>query len=190
MHRSLISGLRWFFTVVISGLWCAGSALADQNDTRLDELFTALAGATDVHQAAQLEARIWRIWSESERQEITILFARGRAAMDSGRMAAAVRLFSRIIDLQPDFAEAWNKRATVLYLQHKWAESVLDIEQTLALEPRHFGAISGLGLIFLARDDARSALQVFERVLEINPQSVSARLNVEWLRARLDIHGV
>ena len=109
--------------------------------------------------------------------------------MPNGEMDKAVELFSIIINMRPTFAEAWNKRATVFYLQRKLPESVADIEKTLALEPRHFGAISGLGLIFMAREDARGALQAFERVLEIHPQSASARINVEWLRKKLDITG-
>ncbi len=190
MQRALKFELRRFIAVFVLSLGLIGFALADQQDSRLDALFTALAAAADAAEAEPLEARIWQLWSETERPEINALFSRGRAAMDSGRMAAALRLFSRIIELQPTFAEAWNKRATVYYLQNKLVESVLDIEQTLALEPRHFGAISGLGLIFLAREDARGALQAFEQVLEINPQSLPARLNVQRLRIKLDINGV
>jgi len=190
MPRGLKYNMRWFIAGLVFSLGAAGFALADQNDSRLDGLFTALAAAADAREAGPLEARIWQIWSETENPEINALFSRGRTAMETGRMDEAVRLFSQIIELQPTFAEAWNKRATVFYLQAKLAESVVDIERTLALEPRHFGAISGLGLIFLARDDARGALQAFEQVLEINPQSVSARLNVQWLRFKLDINGV
>ena len=87
MNRTLKLSLRWLISVFISGLCYAGSVLADQTDARLDELFTALASATDAREAAHLEARIWRIWNQAERQEIKVLFARGQAAMESGRMA-------------------------------------------------------------------------------------------------------
>jgi len=185
MKNCLRAGAR----VLIMGLLVAGPAVADQKDSRLDGLFTALAKAADAREAAQLETRIWKIWSETKQQEVNRLFSQGRAAMQSGQLDEAIRLFSAIIKMRPDFAEAWNKRATVFYMQHKLAESVVDIEHTLALEPRHFGAISGMGLIFMAREDAQGALQAFERVLEINPQSVSARINVEWLRKQIYKHG-
>ncbi len=179
----------WLVSLLIFSLWFSAPSVADQRDSRLEDLFAALASATNPQEAAQLESKIWLIWGETGQREIDDLFVRGGVAMSNGDMDKAVELFSLIIKMRPNFAEAWNKRATVFYLQRKLSESVADIEKTLALEPRHFGAISGLGLIFMAQEDARGALKAFEQVLEIHPQSSSARINVEWLRKQLDITG-
>ena len=105
--------------------------------------------------------------------------------MNARRFRDAVERFSELIDAEPSFAEAWNKRATVYYLMDRYEDSVRDIERTLALEPRHFGAISGMGLIFLERADEVGALDAFEKVLEIHPYARGARFYVEQLRLRL-----
>jgi len=84
--------------------------------------------------------------------------------------------------VKPDFAEAWNKRATVYFLIDDYAASIADIRQTLALEPRHFGALAGLGMIFQAMDRKNDAIQVFERALEINPQLDKVREALEELK--------
>ena len=89
----------------------------------------------------------------------------------------------------PDYAEGWNKRATVHYLKGDYSASVIDIERTLALEPRHFGAISGMGLIFMARGDEAGALKAFKEVLKIHPHARGAQFHVEELRKKLMSQG-
>jgi tetratricopeptide (TPR) repeat protein len=95
-----------------------------------------------------------------------------------------VDTFSEVIKLEPDLAEAWNKRATVYYLMGEYEASVRDIERTLALESRHFGALSGLGFIYLSHGEDRAAIEAFEAALEINPYLPGARTRVEELRRR------
>ena len=111
-----------------------------------------------------------------------------RAIMRMGNQeyGEALRLLDAIVTIFPEYAEGWNKRATVYWLKDDLGASMKDIQRTLALEPRHFGAISGMGLIFLGRGDQTGALQAFEEVLKINPYSRSAKLQVDYLRARLD----
>ena len=111
--------------------------------------------------------------------------AEGVDAMNRRQFDVALTAFDRIVQLAPEFAAGWNKRATVYYLRDELEESVEDIRRTLALEPRHFGAISGMGLIFLERGDEGAALRAFESVLEINPHARGAQLRVEFLRAKL-----
>ena len=165
----------------------AGSmdARADQQDPRLGELFVALAEAPDSRTALGIEADIWQIWLDGGDSELNELMVHGIEAMSARRFPDAAGRFTELILVAPAFAEAWNKRATVYYLMDRLEDSVRDIERTLALEPRHFGAISGMGLIFLQRGDAKGALDAFEKVLEIHPHARGARIYVEQLRDRL-----
>ena len=162
----------------------AGSP-ADQQDPRLGELFASLADAPGTGQALPIEAAIWSIWLDGGQPSLNDLMARGIDAMNARRFRDAVERFSELIKAEPLFAEAWNNRATVYYLMDQYEDSVRDIERTLALEPRHFGAISGMGLIFLERGDEVGALDAFEKVLLIHPHARGARFYVEQLRQRL-----
>lgn len=163
---------------------------ADQNDERLDRLFEVLATTDDPARAHATEMAIWRIWTDSGRPEVDALMAEGVDALAAERVEVAIAFFDRVVELAPGFAEGWNKRATAYYLNGQLAASVRDIERTLALEPRHFGAISGMGLIFLAKGDEVGALRAFEQVLEIHPHSLGARMRVEKLRERIRGRGV
>jgi len=164
-------------------------AWADQTDVRLDGLFDLLATSSGRPAAQAAEAEIWRIWVASGREEIDALMAEGLVAMNDQRFEAAIDLFGQITRRAPEFAEGWNKRATAYYLNDDHVASVRDIQTTLALEPRHFGAISGMGLIFLRRGDEEGALAAFEAVLAIHPGAPGARQRVEELRKRLGERG-
>ncbi len=161
------------------------SSIADQRDPRLGELFVALAGAPDAAAALAIEATIWQIWLDGGDSTLNELMVQGIEAVSANRLRDAVGRFTDLILAAPAFAEAWNKRATVYYLMDRHEDSVRDIERTLALEPRHFGAISGMGLIFLERGDEEGALHAFEKVLEIHPHARGARFQVERLREQL-----
>ncbi|MDX1434159.1 MAG: tetratricopeptide repeat protein [Gammaproteobacteria bacterium] len=176
-------------TVAALGLLCAPAPRADQTDARLDDLFAELAAADDPHDAFVTEMAIWRVWGESGRDDVDALLALGTEAMAGGRLDDAIAIFDRVVAIAPGFAEGWNKRATAYYLRGDYVASVRDIERTLALEPRHFGAISGMGLIFLERGDETGALKAFEEVLKIHPMSSNARRRVEELRERLPRRG-
>lgn len=164
-------------------------AWPDQNDQRLDSLFQVLQSTTDPVEAQITEIMIWKIWVESGRDDVDSLMAAGIEAMVGGRIGESIELFDRVVHLAPGFAEGWNKRATAYYLNDDLVASVQDIERTLALEPRHFGALSGMGLIFLARGDEEGALSAFEEVLKIHPHAPGARLRVEELRKRIGDRG-
>ena len=161
-------------------------ASADQRDPRLAKLFVALAEASDPAAALAIEGAIWGIWLDGGDPGLNEIMARGVEAMHASRLRDAADRFTELILAAPGFAEAWNKRATVYYLMDRYEDSVRDIERTLALEPRHFGAISGMGLIFLERGDEEGALGAFEKVLEIHPRALGARFQVERLRERLE----
>ncbi len=171
--------------VTVAGALASAAVRADQTDVRLAGLFERLAMAPDPASALPVEAEIWRLWLESGSAAIDVLMGRGIAAMAAGDLKAAIALFGEVVESAPRFAEGWNKRATAYYLNDELDASVADIRATLALEPRHFGALSGMGLIFLRTGDARGALAAFEAVLEVHPQSPGARQRVEALRSRL-----
>lgn len=177
--------LRMKSRVCIGLLVLSVAAGAAQDDQRLDGLFNILLTTEDPQQARRVEGQIWQIWIESGREEIDALMGKGVDAMNKRQFDTALSAFDEIVRRAPGFAEGWNKRATVYFLRDELSESVEDIKRTLALEPRHFGAISGMGLIFLERGDETAALGAFESVLEINPHSPGARLRVEYLRAKL-----
>lgn len=162
-----------------------GPAIADQNDRRLDGLFERLHVTPDPAEARAVEQEIWRIWLESDDAIVNRLMLQGVAAMSLQRFGLALERFDRMVERAPEFAEGWNKRATVHYLMGDFQASVLDIERTLVLEPRHFGALSGLGLIYDAIDEPRAALRSFEAALKLNPHIEGTRERVEELRREL-----
>ena len=163
----------------------AGAAAADQKDPRLDKLFAQLKTATSTEQAQPIERQIWDIWTESGDQNIDALMAIGIAAMNDGDYDQAYRALSRVVDLAPNYAEGWNKRATVLYLMGRYEDSIKDIGKTLALEPRHFGALSGLGLCNAQLSREKEALDAFEKALEINPNMPGIKLDAEEMKKQL-----
>lgn len=171
--------------MLLSGL-AGGPVLADQNAENLDPLFRELANAEYPETAQQLEREIWRAWLESGDEAVDEKLRAGIRAMQSGRMDAAIERFSKVVEMAPEFAEGWNKRATAYYLNDELAKSMLDIQKTLSLEPRHFGAISGMGLIFLQRGDERAALDAFEEVLKIHPMAPGAGKHAQRLREKLN----
>jgi tetratricopeptide (TPR) repeat protein len=162
---------------------------ADQSDERLEELFDRLRATADPLEAQIIEVQIWRIWTDSGRDDINTLVEEGSRFMVQGLLKEAIAIFDRVVTTLPEFAEGWNKRATAYYLNGDYTASMIDIERTLALEPRHFGAISGMGLIFMARGDEANALRVFEEVLKVHPHAKGAKARVEELHKKLKLQG-
>jgi len=148
---------------------------SDQNDPALDSLFEQLEQAESNSQAKAIEAQIWTIWLATDDENASALMSQLTYAMSVGQYELALKLSDQLVDSNPDFSEAWNKRATIQYLLGNHGLSVADIKQTLLLEPRHFGALSGLGLIFMASGNYEAALDAFNAVLELSPSSDNAR---------------
>lgn len=160
-------------------------ASADQNDPRLDKLFSELAATHSSEDAEAIEAKIWSIWLvPPPGQEVAAAMERGLQSMALGQGFDAMRAFDQVIKLAPDFAEGWNKRATVRYLLGDLDGSIADIDRTLKLEPRHFGALSGLGLCRLAQEKPAEALDAFDAALKINP-NLRERDQIEALRKKV-----
>jgi tetratricopeptide (TPR) repeat protein len=146
-------------------------AQADQKDERLIELFDKLFLSTNNMEASKLLFNIWDIWSIADNQETQIIFDEANQFMDVGELDNAIALFTKVVKQSPEFAEGWNKRATVYFLKGELNKSISDIEKTLNLEPRHFGALDGLAEIYLMQDDLVGAAVIYRRILEIIPSS-------------------
>lgn len=174
-RAALLAGSAWLG---------AGSVRASQDDPRLDPLFERLAAARDAAEARLAEQAIWAIWHEIDDPVGARLLESGSVAMAQRDYTGAREAFDGLVARAPSFAEGWNRRATLLWLVDDHAGSVRDIQRTLALEPRHFGALSGLGLILMAGDDVAGAIRAFEAALAIHPFLPGARQNIQQLKAR------
>src|SRR5215813_6955417 len=135
----------------------------------LDFLFGALKAAPDDASARHVEARIWAMWMQTPSDTAALLMSRAKTAMDGQKMDVALKLLDSVIKLRPDYIEAWNRRATLYYLKNDYAHSLQDIQQVLIREPRHFGALAGLGMIMQDIGDDKRALEAFRRALAVNP---------------------
>lgn len=146
------------------------SLLADQTDARLPALFTELRTTSEAEKAKIVAAEIWQIWSEhSDNDRLSERLKIGIAQMEAGRLRQAEQIFTTIIDTDPAFAEAWNKRATVYFLMGAYDRSKRDIAQTILREPRHFGALSGLGLVETHLGNYEAALNAYEQAIALHP---------------------
>jgi len=135
----------------------------------LDALFVHLKAVTVEEEADAMVAEIWKLWLQSGRPEIDAAMQQAVDFMGQGLPALAMPVLDDIVARAPDWAEGWNKRATVLYLLGEHDRSLADIERVLTLEPRHFGALAGIGLIRIAKGEPRAALAALRRALAINP---------------------
>jgi tetratricopeptide (TPR) repeat protein len=180
-------GMRlWIVSLIIALIALAGpSAFADQKDPRLDKLFTQLKSVTSAEEAQPIEAQIWEIWMQSGDENVDALMAIGVSALNGSDYGQALKAFDRVVNLAPNFAEGWNRRATTLYLMGRFAESIKDIDRVLALEPRHFGALSGLGLCNAQLNKDKEALDAFERAATVDPNMPSVNTNIEELKKKL-----
>lgn len=160
-------------------------AWADQDDPGLDALFDRLNAVEERAEGERVTNRIWRLWRQIDDPELAAAMEQGIVALRSDRHAAAERHFSAVIEAEPGYAEAWNKRATVRYLRERYTAAAADIRRALALEPRHFGALAGLGLVYMQLEQYRAAIESFERALEINPWLDGTRRNIAIARERL-----
>jgi len=168
--------------LAVAVLLAAGpAALADQSDGRLDGLFARLQAAGPA-EALRVEGEIWQIWTQSDDGAVRGLMGDGLAAMQRGDYRHALAKFDQMVVIAPGFAEGWNKRATVHYLLGNYGQSLSDIAKTLELEPRHFGALSGRGLVYVKLEDERRALEAFEAALAVHPHLAGAATNAEQLR--------
>ena len=169
------SNMRVIFKILIvsiSLLFASKIALADQNDPRLNNLFKKLNETENQDEIKDLISDIWNIWYEVDDPKVIEYFEKGIQAMNLRNYPLAIRFFNNLIEEDPNFAEGWNKRATVHFMMGNFDQSMQDIIKTLELEPRHFGALDGMGLIFIHQGQFQQAIDVYDKMLEIFPFSV------------------
>ncbi|MBX6425447.1 MAG: tetratricopeptide repeat protein [Variibacter sp.] len=135
----------------------------------LDFLFGALKAAPDAASAKIVENRILALWLASGSDTADLLMTRVKAAVDAKDIDLALRLLDAVVEIKPDYVEAWNRRATLHFMQKDFGSAMLDLRQVLAREPRHFGALVGLGLVMQELGEDKRALEAFRRALEIHP---------------------
>lgn len=177
--RPLANGL---FAVLL--LIAAGCLPARADSARLDQLFQDLQGATD-EEAGPITQAIWLEWTRSGSAAMDLLLKRGQASLAAGDPRSAVENLTALIDHAPDFAEGYNERATAYFRMGEMGLSVADIAHTLALNPRHFGALAGLGMIFEQLNEPDKALEVYHEALKLNPHMTDVREAVKRLDAQL-----
>ena len=162
-----------------------GNAVADSKDrdVELNLLFEELKKSNNDSVTLEIEMKIWNIWSTHPTQEkLTQLLSKGSSLMSTGELETAYKIFSTIIESTPDWAEGWNKRATVLYLMGRYQESLKDIDEVLKRESRHFGALSGQGLVHIKLKNYEKAIKSYETVQKIYPSISSAKVMIPQLK--------
>jgi tetratricopeptide (TPR) repeat protein len=176
--------LRLALAVLFLGL-AATPVLAGPREDQLDKMFARLKDTSSESEASALTQAIWILWTTSEDSNVNDMMRRGIRLMNAQNFGEALDIFDRMVKYAPEFAEGWNKRATVHYMMGNFAESVADIRKTLALEPRHFGALSGLGMINQELERQGDALNAFEEALKVNPYLSGAKQQIQELKKKL-----
>ena len=174
--------------VVTAFIFFSGLLPADQKDDRLENLFITLSSSSDKKVIRSTENQIWEIWFAHPNSDVERLMQIGVQRMNNNRQSEAMIIFNQLVENFPNYAEAWNRRATLHYIVGNFQESIDDIEKVLSLEPRHFGALSGLGLVYLQLDELRKAKQAFEDLIKVHPNSPYARENLRRVNEDLRLN--
>jgi tetratricopeptide (TPR) repeat protein len=182
--------MRPIFVAFIAALALAACGVSDRTATRadpeLDALFTQLEQSPDPGAAASIEQEIWQRWADSGSPTVNVLLERAAAAENAGDAELAGRFLDQASDLAPDYAEPWNRRANLAYRAEDYPGAIAAIQETLKREPRHFGALAGLGLIYEELGQQRAALEAFRAALAIHPHYETALQGVRRLEPRVD----
>jgi tetratricopeptide (TPR) repeat protein len=152
----------------------------------LDFLFEALKIAPDEATAKQIEQRIWATWFVSPSDTANLLMTRVRTAIEAKDANLALKLLDALIKIRPDYVEAWNRRATVYFMKNEYGKSLADIREVLKREPRHFGALSGLGMILQELGEDRRALEAYRRALAVYPRIERIPETVKTLQEKVE----
>ncbi|MDX8537771.1 hypothetical protein RFM23_09070 [Mesorhizobium abyssinicae] len=164
--------------------------VAATKQARLDQLFTDLKRERNEKAAERIAQRIWSEWSQSGSASIDLMMQWSQKAMEDQKYDVALDFLDQVVTLQPTYAEGWNRRATLHFMMKNYGKSMSDIDHTLHLEPRHFGALSGLAQIMAETGHKQSALEAWQKVLAIYPMMRSAQDQVGTLSEELAGEGI
>ena len=183
--------MKKFLWILISGLLFLSNVNAEERKSELDKLFIQLKNTKNLSSAKIVENKIWEIWlvhPSADRRgfRLTELLTQGSRLMNRKQFSKAYDLFTQIIAVEPDWAEVWNKRATVLYLMEQYQSSLDDIKITLALEPRHFGALSGQALNYIELNQYEKAIESYKNVQKIYPIMDGAKKMIPELQELIE----
>jgi tetratricopeptide (TPR) repeat protein len=168
----------------------AAPPVAATKQARLDQLFVDLKHERNEKAAERIAGRIWSEWFESGSASIDLMMQWAQKATEDQKFDVALDFLDQVVTLQPTYAEGWNRRATVHFMMKNYGKSMSDIEHTLQLEPRHFGALSGLAQIMAETGHKQSALEAWQKVLAIYPMMRSAQDQVATLSEELAGEGI
>lgn len=179
---------RLIFSVLSLALAaCGGREAAPEGvNPQLEQLYTELSASQSAESAAQTEERIWAIWSQSGSPTVDVLLDRASAAETAGEVDLAMSFLDQASALAPNFAEPWNRRASIAYRAHDYPGAIASIQETLKREPRHFGALAGLGLIYEELGQERAALEAYRAALAVHPYYDVAKRGAARLEPRVD----
>ena len=163
--------------------------LSEEREERLDQLFAILKDAKNEQLSQKAVQEIETIWSKSGSDTIDLLVEWAGEAANNKEYGKALDFLDNVVRLKPDYAEGWNKRATVHFLNKDYGLSIADVERTLELEPRHFGALAGLSIMLLDYNEDARALEFMRRALEINPSLEHIKKRAETLRKKIEGRG-
>ena len=176
--------MKKFLGILVLGLLFCENAIAEFKDRNIElkQLFEQLKMSNNVSKALEIETKIWNIWSIHPTQEqLTHSLAKGSNLMSKGKLVSAYKIFSSIIESEPNWAEGWNKRATVLYLMGRYQDSLNDIGEVLKRESRHFGALSGQGLVQIKLENYEKAIKSYQAAQKIYPFLKAAKIMIPQL---------
>ena len=175
--------MKKIFLIFFLFLFSTNSFTQNQTISDLDGLFEKLKKTNNPMTAREIEGKIWKLWTTHPTQEsLTSLLAKGSLYMSQNQLTSAHNVFSKAIELDPNWAEAWNKRATVLYLMGNLELSQNDIDMVLKLEKRHFGALSGQGLVQTALKNYQKAIDSYIEAHKVYPAMETPLVMIEKLR--------
>ena len=174
--------MKKIFIITLSILLNINFLYADDRSSELNHLFNELK-IKDKNLSFEVEQQIWKIWStHPNNNRLTSMLAAGSNFMNNNEYSKAVEIFTKVIDLDPTWAEAWNKRATVLYLIGEFEKSQNDIDQVLKLEKRHFGALAGQGLVNIELENYEKALESYKEAMRIYPSMNSPKIMIKQIK--------
>ena len=168
--------------VAFLSLLSFNSIYADERSIKLDELFNDLKN-NDQYISNKIEQKIWKIWStHPNNSELTTMLNVGSEFVNNNQLLEAIEIFTKVIELDPSWPEAWNKRATVFYMVGEFEKSQKDIDEVLKLENRHFGALAGQGLVNIKLENYDKAIKSYENVIEIYPSMNSSKIMIKHIK--------